>query len=93
MALRSGSVSACRRKLTTSAAALGDAHQRDVEVGESYGVRYVPYWFSKAPGRVYCLVEAASSELAAQVAEAHGLPAAETRPGPRGAVACQPNNR
>lgn len=61
-----------------TAAALADAHQRDVEVGESYGVRYVRYWFDEATGRVYCLVEAPSPELAAQVhREAHGLLADE----------------
>lgn len=61
-----------------TAAALAEAHQRDVEVGESYNVRYVRYWFDEATGRVYCLVEAPSPELAEQVhREAHGLVADE----------------
>lgn len=61
-----------------TAEALARAHQRDLEVGEGYGVRYVRYWFDEATGRVYCLVEAESPELAAQVhREAHGLLADE----------------
>jgi hypothetical protein len=61
-----------------TAAALADAHERDVEVGVAYDVRYVRYWFDEATGRVYCLVEAPSPELAALVhREAHGLVADE----------------
>ena len=39
-----------------TADALAQAHQRDVEVGPQYNVRYVRYWFDEATGRVYCLV-------------------------------------
>jgi len=61
-----------------TAAALADAHAKDVEVGPRYGVRYVRYWFDEATGRVYCLVEAPTPELAEQVhREAHGLVADE----------------
>lgn len=61
-----------------TAESLAAAHQRDVEVGTSYGVRYVRYWFDEATGRVYCLVESPSPELANQVhREAHGLVADE----------------
>ena len=61
-----------------TAEALADAHQKDVEVGHSYGVNYVRYWFDEATGRVYCLAEAPSAELAEQVhREAHGLVADE----------------
>ncbi len=61
-----------------TASALAAAHEQDVQVGKSYGVRYVRYWFDEASGRVYCLVEADSPELAAQVhREAHGLVADE----------------
>lgn len=61
-----------------TADALAAAHQRDVEVGPKYGVRYVRYWFDEATGRVYCLVESPSPEAANQVhAEAHGLVADE----------------
>lgn len=61
-----------------TAAAVADAHARDMEVGPRYGVTYVRYWFDEATGRVYCLVEAPSPELAEQVhREAHGLIADE----------------
>ena len=61
-----------------TAAALADAHAQDVKVGKNYDVRYLRYWFDEATGRVYCLVEAPSPELAAQVhREAHGLVADE----------------
>jgi len=61
-----------------TAAALADAHAKDVQVGPRYGVTYVRYWFDEATGRVYCLVEAPTPELAEQVhREAHGLVADE----------------
>ena len=61
-----------------TAAGVAEAHQRDLEVGTAYGVRYVRYWFDEATGRVYCLVEAPSPELAERVhREAHGLVADE----------------
>lgn len=61
-----------------TAAAVADAHAKDLEVGPKYGVTYVRYWFDEATGRVYCLVEAPSPELAEQVhREAHGLMADE----------------
>ena len=64
-----------------TAAAVADAHARDMEVGPKYGVTYVRYWFDEATGRVYCLVEAPSPELAEQVhREAHGLLADEIVP-------------
>lgn len=69
-----------------TADALAQAHQRDVEVGGNYDVRYIRYWFDEATGRVYCLVEAPSPELAAQVhREAHGLVADEIVPVMEGA--------
>jgi hypothetical protein len=69
-----------------TAAAVADAHAKDLEVGPSYGVTYVRYWFDEATGRVYCLVEAPSPELAAQVhREAHGLLADEIVPVVEGA--------
>jgi hypothetical protein len=64
-----------------TAEAVAGAHARDMEVGPKYGVTYVRYWFDEATGRVYCLVEAPSAELAEQVhREAHGLLADEIIP-------------
>ena len=57
-------------------AALAAAHERDLEVQEKHGVKYLKYWFSEKPGRVFCLVEAPDRETATRVhREAHGLEA------------------
>ena len=61
--------------------ALEGAHQRDLEVQERHGVRYLRYWYGEDPARVFCLVEAPSKEAAAAVhREAHGLVADEIVP-------------
>jgi hypothetical protein len=58
--------------------AIRDAHQRDLEVQEKRGVKYLRYWYDTVSGRVYCLVEAPSKEAAEAVhQEAHGLVADE----------------
>ena len=58
--------------------AVAGAHQRDLEVQDKHGVKYLRYWYDKASGRVYCLVEAPSKEAAEAVhREAHGLLADE----------------
>lgn len=54
--------------------ALAQAHARDVEVGASYGVNYLRYWFDEATGKVFCLVDAPSAQAAEDVhRKAHGL--------------------
>ena len=64
-----------------TAAGIAEAHEKDVQVGKNYGVRYMRYWFDEATGRVYCLVEAPSPELAERVhREAHGIVADEIVP-------------
>lgn len=61
-----------------TADAVAGAHQRDLEVQNKHGVKYLRYWFNEPEGRVYCLVEAPSKEAAASVhREAHGLVADE----------------
>ena len=61
-----------------TAEAVAGAHQRDLEVQNKHGVRYLKYWFNEPEGRVYCLVEAPDKETAATVhREAHGLVADE----------------
>ncbi len=58
--------------------ALVAAHERDLEVQERFGVKYLKYWFSPEAGRVQCLVDAPSKEAAESVhREAHGLVAEE----------------
>jgi class 3 adenylate cyclase len=41
---------------------LADAHNRDVEVQERYGVRYHTYWFDPSNGSVFCLAEGPSKQ-------------------------------
>ncbi len=61
-----------------TADAVAGAHQRDLEVQEKHGVKYLKYWFDEGSGKVFCLVEAPSKEAAAAVhGEAHGLLADE----------------
>jgi hypothetical protein len=57
-----------------TAAAVAEAHAADLRVQGRYDVRYLRYWFDEATGKVFCLVEAPSPELAIRVhQEAHGL--------------------
>ena len=61
-----------------TAEAVAGAHQRDLEVQNKHGVRYLRYWFNEPAGRVYCLVDAPTKEAAVTVhREAHGLVADE----------------
>lgn len=56
----------------------GGRYQKDLDVQDKYGVKYVHYWFAESTGMLFCLVEAPSREAAAQVhREAHGLIADE----------------
>jgi hypothetical protein len=53
--------------------AIQEAHQRDLEVQDKHGVKYLRYWYDTVSGRVYCLVEAPNEEAARAVhEEAHG---------------------
>jgi class 3 adenylate cyclase len=50
------------------------AHQRDLDVQDDYGVRFLTYWFNSPDGHAFCLVEAPSEDAAVQVHKAsHGL--------------------
>jgi len=58
--------------------AVASAHEKDLQVQEQYGVKYLKYWYDEGTGKVFCLVEAPSKEAAATVhREAHGLVADE----------------
>jgi hypothetical protein len=58
--------------------AVSGAHQRDLEVQEKYGVKYLKYWYDEGSGKVFCLVNAPDKETASAVhREAHGLIADE----------------
>jgi len=61
-----------------TAEVLAGAHQKDLEIQERYGVKYLQYWFNEADGTVFCLSEAPNKEAAEAVhREAHGLVADE----------------
>ena len=57
-----------------TADAVAGAHQKDLEVQDRHGVKYLKYWFDEGSGKVFCLVDAPSAEAATAVhREAHGL--------------------
>jgi Protein of unknown function (DUF4242) len=54
------------------------AHMADLQNQSKYDVQYLRYWVNEADGKVFCLVDAPSSDAAATVhREAHGLVADE----------------
>jgi len=54
--------------------ALANAHLKDLDVQEKYGVRYLRYWFNEPAGKIFCLADAPSAEVAITVhRESHGL--------------------
>jgi hypothetical protein len=54
------------------------AHAKDLETQGTYGVSYKRYWVDEGAGKIFCLVEADSADLATTVhREAHGLVADE----------------
>jgi peptidyl-tRNA hydrolase len=69
-----------------TAAAVAEAHRRDVETQQRYGVEYLRYWFDEGSGKVFCLVEAPDADTAVAVhREAHGLLADSITPVVEGA--------
>ena len=61
-----------------TAEGLMGAHQKDLEVQEKHGVKYLEYWYDEESGTVFCLVDAPSKDAASKVhEEAHGLVADE----------------
>jgi class 3 adenylate cyclase len=53
---------------------LAEAHTRDVEVQDRYGVRYHAYWFDPSNGSVFCLAEGPNKQAVEAVHdEAHGV--------------------
>ncbi len=56
-----------------TAADIAEAHRRDLEVQQRYGVRFLTYWFDEARGTGFCLIDAPDIATAMQVHdEAHG---------------------
>ncbi len=61
-----------------TAAAVAEAHAKDLNVQSKYGVEYRHYWVDEKNGTIQCLVHAPNADAAARVhREAHGLVADE----------------
>ncbi len=62
----------------TSAEDIAEAHRRDLEVQDRYGVKFLTYWFDQRRGTAFCLIDAPDAETAQCVhREAHGYIAGE----------------
>ncbi len=56
-----------------TAADVAEAHRKDLELQDAYGVRFLTYWFDDKRGSGFCLIEAPDIETAKRVHhEAHG---------------------
>ncbi len=56
-----------------SAADIAEAHRKDLELQDRYGVRFLTYWFDQARSTAFCLIEAPDAATAMRVHhEAHG---------------------
>ncbi len=52
---------------------IAEAHRKDLEIQDQYGVRFLTYWFDEARGTGFCLIEAPDVATAMKVHdEAHG---------------------
>lgn len=59
-----------------TAAAVAEAHAKDLKVQGKHGVEYIHYWVDEKNGTIQCLVRAPNPEAAHRVhKEAHGLAA------------------
>lgn len=56
-----------------TAADIAEAHRKDLEVQQHYGVRFLTYWFDETRGTGFCLIDAPDVATAMRVHdEAHG---------------------
>ena len=71
----------------TTAADVAEAHRKDLEIQDRYGVKFLTYWFDQSRGTIFCLVDAPDKETAQCVhREAHGHVAGEVVEVPLAAV-------
>ena len=64
-----------------TAESVADAHRRDLDMQDKYGVKYMTYWYDEARGTGFCLVEAPDAATAERCHhEAHGMVASEIIP-------------
>jgi class 3 adenylate cyclase len=56
-----------------SAAEVAEAHRRDLDIQDEYGVRFLTYWFDEGRGHAFCLIDAPDIAAAMRVhQESHG---------------------
>ncbi|AVA25981.1 nickel-binding protein [Rhizobium sp. LEGMi198b] len=61
-----------------TAADIAEAHRKDLDIQDQYGVKFLTYWFDERRGTAFCLMDAPDMETAQCVhREAHGFIAAE----------------
>lgn len=61
-----------------SAADVAEAHRKDLEIQDEYGVKFLTYWFDHQRGTAFCLIDAPDKETAQCVHRvAHGHVAGE----------------
>ncbi len=59
--------------LDVTAENVAEAHRRDLEIQDKFGVKYITYWYDAKRGTGFCLVDAPDAATAAHVhEEAHG---------------------
>lgn len=64
-----------------TAADIAEAHRKDLEIQDQYGVRFLTYWFDEARRTGFCLIDAPDIETAMRVHdEAHGHVAKDVIP-------------
>lgn len=56
-----------------TAADIAEAHRKDLELQDAYGVRFLTYWFDQARGTAFCLIDSPDIDTAIRVhRDAHG---------------------
>lgn len=56
-----------------TAADIAEAHRKDLELQEKYGVQFLTYWFDQNRSTAFCLIDAPDAQTAMRVHdEAHG---------------------
>ncbi|MDY0883407.1 nickel-binding protein [Dongia soli] len=56
-----------------SGAEVAEAHRRDLDIQDEYGVRFLTYWFDEGRGHAFCLIDAPDIAAAMRVhRESHG---------------------
>jgi class 3 adenylate cyclase len=56
-----------------TAADIAEAHRKDLELQDAYGVRFLTYWFDQARGTAFCLIDSPDIDTAMRLhRDAHG---------------------